>query len=47
MMVIHNRPGCALVSKVQLERGQEMFDTMALSAAQQTIRMWSEEKAAR
>ena len=46
MMVIHNRPGCALASKLQLERGREMFDTMALSAAQQTIRMWSEEKAA-
>jgi uncharacterized protein (DUF2336 family) len=47
IMVIHNRPGCATASKVQLERGREMFDTMALSTAQQTIRMWSEEKAAR
>lgn len=46
MMVIHNRPGCALASKLQFERGREMFDTMALSTAQQTIRMWSEEKAA-
>jgi uncharacterized protein (DUF2336 family) len=46
-MIMHNRPGRAPASKLQLERGREMFDTMALSTAQQTIRMWSEEKAAR
>jgi uncharacterized protein (DUF2336 family) len=46
MMVIQNRPGRTSASKVQFERGREMFDTMALSTAQQTIRMWSEEKAA-
>ena len=43
-MIIHNRPGCAPASKQQLERGQEMFNALALSTAQQTIRIWSAEK---
>jgi uncharacterized protein (DUF2336 family) len=46
-MIIHNRPGCAPASKQQLERGQEMFNALALSTAQQTIRIWSAEKPAR
>lgn len=46
-MIIHNRPGCAPASKQQLERGQEMFNSLALSTAQQTIRIWSAEKTAK
>jgi uncharacterized protein (DUF2336 family) len=46
-MIIHNRPGCAPASKQQLERGQEMFNALALSTAQQTIRIWSAEKTAK
>lgn len=46
-MIIHNRPGCAPASKQQFERGQEMFNALALSTAQQTIRIWSEEKTAK
>jgi uncharacterized protein (DUF2336 family) len=46
-MIIHNRPGCAPASKQQLERGQEMFGALALSTAQQTIRIWSAEKTAK
>lgn len=46
-MIIHNRPGRAPASKQQLERGQEMFNALALSTAQQTIRIWSAEKTAR
>ena len=34
-------------SKQQLERGQEMFGALALSTAQQTIRIWSAEKTAK
>lgn len=41
-MIIHNRPGCAPASKLQLERGREMFEMLALSTAQQTIQIWSE-----
>jgi uncharacterized protein (DUF2336 family) len=46
-MIVHNRPGCAPASKQQLERGREMFDALALSTAQQTIRIWSAEKIAK
>jgi uncharacterized protein (DUF2336 family) len=46
-MIIHNRPDCAPASKQQLERGQEMFNALALSTAQQTIRIWSAEKTAK
>jgi uncharacterized protein (DUF2336 family) len=46
-MIIHNRPGCAAASKQQLERGREMFESLALSTAQQTIRIWSAEKVAK
>jgi uncharacterized protein (DUF2336 family) len=46
-MIIHNRPGSAPASKQQLERGQEMFNALALSTAQQTIRIWSAEKTAK
>jgi uncharacterized protein (DUF2336 family) len=43
-MIIHNRPGCTPASKQQFERGQQMFNALALSTAQQTIRIWSAEK---
>jgi uncharacterized protein (DUF2336 family) len=46
-MIIRNRPGCAPVSKRQLEQGQEVFETLSLSAAQRTIRFWSAQNAAK
>jgi uncharacterized protein (DUF2336 family) len=46
-MIIHNRPGCSSASKLQVERAREMFETLVLSTAQQTIRIWSDEKSGR
>ncbi|MBU6461461.1 MAG: DUF2336 domain-containing protein [Bradyrhizobium sp.] len=46
-MIIHNRPGCASASKPQVERAREMFETLVLSTAQRTIRIWSDEKSGR
>ena len=40
-MIIRNRPGCAPVSKQRFEQGLQVFDALALSAAQQTIKFWS------
>jgi uncharacterized protein (DUF2336 family) len=46
-MIIRNRPGCGPVSKRQLEQGQEVFETLSLSAAQRTIQFWSEQNVAK
>lgn len=46
-MIIHNRPGCVSASKPQVERAREMFETLVLSTAQRTVRIWSEEKSGR
>ncbi len=40
-MIIRNRPGCAPVSKQQLEQGLQVFDALTLSSAQRTIQFWS------
>jgi hypothetical protein len=39
--IISNRPDCLPVSQHKLEQGKEIFDALSLSAAQQTIRIWS------
>ena len=46
-MIIYNRPGCASASKPQVERARKMFETLPLSTAQRTIRIWSDEKSGR
>lgn len=40
-MIIRNRPDCAAPTKLELQQGKEVFDTLSLSAAQRTIRFWS------
>ena len=40
-MIIRNRPNCALPTKLELEQGKEVFNSLSLSAAQRTIRFWS------
>ncbi|WP_244549006.1 DUF2336 domain-containing protein [Bradyrhizobium canariense] len=46
-MIIRNRPGCAPVSKQELQQGQEVFETLSLSAAQHTIQFWSAQNMAK
>jgi hypothetical protein len=37
-MIVLNRPGCAAVTKQELEAGKAVFDALSLSVAQRTIR---------
>lgn len=37
-MIVMNRPGCATVTKQELEAGRAVFDALSLSVAQRTIR---------
>jgi uncharacterized protein (DUF2336 family) len=37
-MIVINRPGCAAVTKQELEAGKAVFDALSLSVAQRTIR---------
>jgi uncharacterized protein (DUF2336 family) len=37
-MIVLNRPGCATVTKQELEAGHAVFDALSLSVAQRTIR---------
>jgi uncharacterized protein (DUF2336 family) len=39
--IIGNRPNFPHLSKQELERGKEIFEALALSTAQHTIRIWS------
>jgi uncharacterized protein (DUF2336 family) len=45
--IIGNRPNCAAVSKQDLEQAKEIFDALALSTAQHTIRIWSTSSSAK
>jgi hypothetical protein len=40
-MIVRNRPQCAVPTRLELEQGKEVFDTLSLSAAQRTMRFWS------
>jgi uncharacterized protein (DUF2336 family) len=37
-MIVLNRPGCAAITKQELEAGKAVFDALSLSVAQRTIR---------
>jgi uncharacterized protein (DUF2336 family) len=43
--IIGNRPSFPHLSKQELERGKEIFEALALSTAQHTIRIWSSSSA--
>jgi uncharacterized protein (DUF2336 family) len=47
MMILRNRSTAPAISKLQLEQGKEVFDTLSLSAAQRTIRFWSARNSAK
>jgi uncharacterized protein (DUF2336 family) len=40
-MVLRCRPNCPPLSKPELKQARELFDSLSLSAAQNTIRFWS------
>jgi uncharacterized protein (DUF2336 family) len=40
-MIVRNRPNCPPPTRLELEQGKEVFDSLSLSAAQRTIRFWS------
>ena len=46
-MIIRNRPGCAPVTRQQLEQGLEVFQGVPLSVAQWTIRYGADRIAAK
>lgn len=46
-MIIRNRPGCRPATKQEMQQGLETFEALLLSAAQRTIRLWSDRVAAR
>ena len=39
-MIIRHRPGCLAVANRELEQAKAAFDTLSLSVAQRTIRLW-------
>ena len=45
-MIISNRPDCAPASSVEVARAKKVFETLSLSAAQRTIRLWSDHSSA-
>ena len=45
-MIISNRPDCAPASSVEVARAKKVFETLSLSAAQRTIRLWSDRSSA-
>jgi hypothetical protein len=45
--IISNRPDCVPISRQKLEQGKEIFEALSLSAAQQTIRIWSTRSSAK
>jgi uncharacterized protein (DUF2336 family) len=45
--IISNRPNFPPVSQQELEQGKEIFEALALSAAQHTIRIWSTRSSAK
>jgi uncharacterized protein (DUF2336 family) len=47
LSIINNRPDCLPVSQQKLEQGKEIFEALSLSAAQQTIRIWSSRSSAK
>jgi hypothetical protein len=40
-MVLRCRPNCPPLAKPELKQAKELFDSLSLSAAQNTIRFWS------
>jgi uncharacterized protein (DUF2336 family) len=47
VMILRNRPNCVPLTKQELEQGKEVFETLSLSTAQQTIRFWSARRSAK